>query len=186
MSIKFCTQGATKEAVELYDEMTAAPEWKTPSAWSSPEFSLDSFSLVFLPGGHEKGVRQVIDSPVIQKALGAYFPQTRKPSTKSAAAICHGVMALSEGKTADGKSVLHDATTTALPGAMEDVAYQGTRLVLGDYYKTYGAGSETVEEFVGLRVDDASPQRASTDSVQVRKKLDDDETQYKNSLGLSP
>ena len=130
--------------------MITTPEWRSPQPWSVPHFSLDSFSLVFLPGGHEKGVRQVIDSPVIQRALGDYFPQTRKPSKKSAVAICHGVMALCEGKTADGKSVLHDATTTALPGTMEGVAYHGTRLFLGDYYKTYGAGSETVEEYVGL------------------------------------
>ncbi|KAI9681021.1 MAG: hypothetical protein M1822_007095 [Bathelium mastoideum] len=159
--------GATKEAVNVYDEMTTASEWKTPSSWSSPGFSLDAFSLVFLPGGHEKGVRQIIDSPIIHKALGEYFPQTRKPSAKSAAAICHGVMALSEAEGANGQSVLYDATTTALPGTMEDVAYQGTRLFLGDYYKTYGAGSENVEE-------------------SVRKKLKDNKVQYKNSLGLSP
>ncbi|KAL9096941.1 MAG: hypothetical protein Q9165_000905 [Trypethelium subeluteriae] len=159
--------GATQDAVSLYDSMTTTHEWQSPSSWSSPSFSLTPFTLVFLPGGHEKGVRQVIDSATVQRALGAYFPQTRKPSRKAVAAICHGVMALAEGKTAEGRSVLCDATTTALPGAMEGAAYQGTRLFLGDYYKTYGAGSESVEEF-------------------VRKKLNDDKVQYKNSLGLSP
>ncbi|KAF2238923.1 class I glutamine amidotransferase-like protein [Viridothelium virens] len=159
--------GATQDAVSLYDDMTSTPEWQHASSWSSPTFDLSPFTLVFLPGGHEKGVRQVIDSRVVQTALGAFFPQTRKPSRKAVAAICHGVMALAEGKTAEGRSVLCDATTTALPGAMEGAAYHGTRLFLGDYYKTYGAGSESVEEF-------------------VRKKLDDDKVQYRNSLGLSP
>jgi putative intracellular protease/amidase len=143
-------QGATKEAVELYDGMTHSLEWQNPLSWSATDFSLDPYDLVFLPGGHEKGVRQIIDSPVVQAALGTYFPSTRKPSKKCVAAICHGVMALSEAKTSEGKSVLHDAYTTALPALMEDAAFQGTRIVLGDYYKTYGASSETVEEFVWL------------------------------------
>ena len=104
-------------------------------AWTDEGFTLAPYDLVFLPGGHEKGVVQVINSPVTHKLMVDYFPQTRKPSKKNVAAICHGVMVLSESSLPDGKSVLHDATTTALPGFMEQSIFWGTRLFLGDYYK---------------------------------------------------
>ena len=119
-------------------------------AWTDDGFTLSPYDLVFLPGGHEKGVVQVINSPVTHKLMADFFPQTRKPSKKSVAAICHGVMVLSESSLPDGKSVLHHATTTALPGFMEQSIFWGTRLFLGDYYKTYGAGSESVQTSVSL------------------------------------
>ena len=101
-------------------------------SWTDEDFTLGPYDLVFLPGGHEKGVVQVINSPVTHKLMADYFPQTRKPSKKSVAAICHGVMVLSESSLPDGKSVLYDATTTALPGFMEQSIFWGTRLFLGD------------------------------------------------------
>lgn len=64
------------------------------------------------------------------------------------------------------KSVLHDVETTALPARFEQVAFQSTRLFLGDYYKTYGVGSDDVEEAVAKKLDDRS--------------------QFKGSLGMSP
>ena len=117
-------------------------------AWTDEGFTLEPFDLVFLPGGHEKGVVQVINSPVTHRLMADYFPKTRKPSKKNVAAICHGVMVLSESSLPDGKSVLHDATTTALPGFMEQGIFWATRAFLGDYYKTYGAGSDSVQTSV--------------------------------------
>jgi putative intracellular protease/amidase len=128
--------------------MSQAPEFQTPLSWSSPTFSLEPYNLIFLPGGHEKSVRQLIDSPIIHKHLASYFPGTKKPSKKNVAAVCHGVMVLSETKGEDGKSVIHECATTALPARFEQVAFWGTRAFLGDYYKTYGAGSEDVEASV--------------------------------------
>jgi putative intracellular protease/amidase len=128
--------------------MSQTPEFQTPLSWTSSDFSLDSYNLVFLPGGHEKGVRQLIDSSVMQKQLASYFPATAKPSSKTVAAVCHGVMVLSETKGTDGKSVIHECVTTALPARFEQVAFWGTRAFLGDYYKTYGAGSDDVEKSV--------------------------------------
>ena len=128
--------------------MSRTPEFQKPLSWSSPDFNLDSFNLVFLPGGHEKGVRQLIDSPIMHKHLASYFPATTKPSSKTVAAVCHGVMVLSQTEGADGKSVIHECVTTALPARFEQVAFWGTRAFLGDYYKTYGSGSENVEDSV--------------------------------------
>ena len=141
-------EGATKDAVQTYKTMSSTPEFLTPLSWSSQTFSIAPYNLIFLPGGHEKSVRQLIDSPIMHRHLASYFPSTRKPSQKHVAAVCHGVMVLSETKGEDGKSVIHECLTTALPARFEQVAFWGTRIVLGDYYKTYGAGSEDVEASV--------------------------------------
>ncbi|OCL06812.1 thiJ/pfpI-family protein-like protein [Glonium stellatum] len=161
--------GANQRTLSLYNSLSSSAEFTQPLAWTSPDFSLDAYQLVFLPGGHEKGVRQVIDSISVHQQLAAYFPQTRKScgGGKAVAAICHGVLGLSEAKGLDGRSVLYDVRTTALPGAMEQGIFWITRGVLGDYYKTYGAGSESVE-------------------AAVRKRLRDPKKQYKNSLSASP
>jgi putative intracellular protease/amidase len=121
---------------------------QNPLSWASPTFSLAPYDLVFIPGGHDKAVRQLIDSAALHKHLADYFPQTRKPSRKTVAAICHGPQVLAATSLPDGKSVLHDATTTALPGMMEGFIFWATRLFLGDYYKTYGAGTDNVETIV--------------------------------------
>jgi len=142
--------------VKAYDAMAAAPEFTKPISWSDPTFSLSTYNLIFLPGGHEKGVLQLIDSPIMAQHLASYFPQTVKPSNKNVAAVCHGVMSLAAAKLSEGenkgKSVLHECDTTALPGAFEGVAFWGTRLFLGDYYKTYGVNSDSVETAVGPSV----------------------------------
>ena len=160
-------QGATQEACEAYSAMKNDITGTKPLAWTDPEFTLESYDLVFLPGGHEKGVRQLIDSTIIHKHLAQYFPSTLRPSTKTVAAVCHGVLVLAESTLSDGMSVLHDATTTALPGMMEQGIFWATRPFLGDYYKTYGAGSDSVQ-------------------TAVSKQLDNPEEQYFNSLSSAP
>ncbi|KAK3381791.1 class I glutamine amidotransferase-like protein [Podospora didyma] len=156
--------GAKKSTVELYTKMTQTHEWTLPRSWTAPAFSLAPFDLVFLPGGHDKAVRQIIDSKVMHKLLVDFFPTTRKPSRKAVGAVCHGVMVLSESRDANngGRSVLSDCVTTALPARFEQVAFWGTRVFLGDYYKTYGAGSENVEPSVRKAL--ADPQQFKTNT----------------------
>ena len=167
---------------------------QSPLSWTSPSFSLDPYNLLFFPGGHEKGVRQVIDATIIHEHLTRYFPQTLRSATvptlaindpdngpskgtKSIAAVCHGVMVLAEATHSHspsspntqeelqqspgeklpvsenaGQSLLWDVETTALPAFFEHAAFWGTRLFLGDYYKTYGAGSPCVEHSVSKRL----------------------------------
>lgn len=161
--------------------MLKHPSIQSPISWTSPDFTLEPYNLLFFPGGHEKGVRQVIDSPIVHAHVAKYFPETLRSAgnnvtgkslqKKAVGAVCHGVMVLSsstypEGSSNAGKSVLHDADTTALPATFEKVAYYGTKLFLGDYYKTYGAGSENVQESV--------------------TKVLDNKSQFKNSVGTSP
>src|SRR5882757_8540265 len=110
--------------------MIKDPAAITPLSWSDSSFSIMDYDLIYFPGGHEKSVRQIIDSESLQKHIAIYFPQTRKPSCKTVAAICHGVQVIAASKSTEGESVLHDATTTALPGAMESSIYWLTRLFL--------------------------------------------------------
>jgi putative intracellular protease/amidase len=141
--------------------MSKTTEFQNPLSWTDQSFSMLEFDMVFLPGGHEKGVRQLIDSAIVHRNLRDFFPKTRRDEAmkKVVGAICHGVMVLSEtlvDEVADpgGKSVIRECRTTALPMRFEQVAFWGTRAWLGDYYKTYGAGSESVEESVKKRLDD--------------------------------
>ena len=75
---KFCffSQGATAAVVKKYDAMASSPAWKNPLSWTEPSFTLDAFDLVFLPGGHEKSVRQIIDNTTIHRHLISFFPQS--------------------------------------------------------------------------------------------------------------
>jgi putative intracellular protease/amidase len=134
----------------MYTQMSNSEELQKPLAWSDPSFSLEPFDLVLLPGGHEKSVRQVIDSVQVHQLLVNYFPLVKKPGKKALAAVCHGVMVLSESKDARGRSIIHDCITTSLPAGFEKLAFWGTRAFLGDYYKTYGAKSEDVEQSVSI------------------------------------
>jgi putative intracellular protease/amidase len=160
--------GANREAKEAYHAMTAsdsnaAGSINKPHAWTSPTFSLAEYDLVFLPGGHDKGVRQIIDSSKMHDLLSDFFPKTRRTNTslkRTLAAICHGVQVLAftpgntTTSTGKSKSIIHDAKTTALPAFMEDSIFWLTRLFLGDYYKTYGYGSKSVQSFVQDGLDD--------------------------------
>jgi putative intracellular protease/amidase len=134
--------------VDKYNTMAKSEEMQKPLSWSSPDFTLDAFDLVLFPGGHDKAVRQIIDSTRVHELVLKLFPQTKKPGNKAVAAICHGVMVLSESKDNNGESAIRNCTTTTLPAGMESGIYWATRAFLGDYYKTYGAGSDNTEEYV--------------------------------------
>ncbi|PNP83743.1 hypothetical protein FNYG_02960 [Fusarium nygamai] len=159
--------GAKAAVVKQYHTMVESDEARHPSSWTAPGFSLDEYNLVLFPGGHDKAVRQIIDSKEVHKLILDYFPKTKKPSNKAVGAICHGVMVLSSVKGSDGKSMIHECTTTTLPGLFESSVYWATRAFLGDYYKTYGAGSENTED-------------------SVRSSLADDNKQFKGSNSLNP
>lgn len=167
--------GASAEVKKLCRSLTDEQCFKQPVAWSHADFSIDDFDLVFLPGGHEKGVRQLIDSEIIHKHLATFFPKTLRAQggRKTVAAICHGVQVLaftpspsslnqsfpidkngSINLKADFKSIIHSCATTALPAQLETFITHATRPFLGDYYKTYGAETPNVEDYVGHGLDD--------------------------------
>lgn len=163
--------------------MLQSPSIKAPLAWTSPGFSLEPFNLIFFPGGHEKGVRQVIDSDVVRNHLVEYFPKAKRGSNKAVAAICHGVLVVSESLDKTGKSVIAKCKTTTLPNVFESSIFWATRAFLGDYYKTYGADSENCEDMVCCMINTL----AKTNMwLQVRKRLDDPHTQFQGKLSPGP
>jgi putative intracellular protease/amidase len=95
-----------------------------------------SFDGLLLPGGHcARGVREYLESPLLQAAVAAFFA-----ADKPVAAICHGVVLAARSKGADGRSVLHGRRTTALTWALEKSAWSLTRLTRfwdANYYRTY-------------------------------------------------
>ena len=97
----------------------------------------DQFEGILLPGGHAKGMREYLESQVLQNIVTLFFA-----SQKPIGAICQGVVLVARSKKADGKSVLFGRKTTALLSSQELTAWNLTRLWLKDYYRTY---SETVE-----------------------------------------
>ena len=121
-----------------------------------------------------------IDSDVVHRLLADYFPKTLRANSdekKVVAAICHGVQVLAFtpdatsvakkfpisasgeiDRTKNFKSVIHACKTTALPGFMESSIYQATRLFLGDYYKTYGGSTPSVQKYVEVGLDDPEEQ----------------------------
>jgi putative intracellular protease/amidase len=171
--------GASKATKSAYAAMIASPSTEPgsinkPLSWTDPSFSLVPYDLVFLPGGHEKGVRQLIDSEQMHRQLAEYFPLTKRDAAEGAspkrtvAAICHGVqvLAFTPHPSTPNKSIIASCTTTALPASLEQGAFHATRLFLGDYYKTYGRNSKSVQGFVKAGLHDA--------------------TQFKNSPHLNP
>lgn len=163
--------GAPAAAVEQHTQMMKEDPINHPVSWKSTDFDLKSYDLAFLPGGHDKGMQQIITSESLHKHLAGYVPMTKRGVSppKAIGAICHGVQVLAAADAEDGtgKSAIHDFETTSLTTFMESTAYWTTRAFLGDYYKTFGAGTDNVETL-------------------VRKRLDNPEAQYKSSMALSP
>lgn len=126
---------ANRVALKAYGEMVSDPEFLSPKAWK--DVSQDDFDALVLPGGHAQGMKDFLESKVLQRLVAAFFA-----ADKPVAAICHGVVLAARSKRADGKSVLHDRKTTALLERQELLAWKLTRRTMGDYYRTY---PETVE-----------------------------------------
>ncbi len=130
---------ATKSARAAYREMLGDKRFQSPVAYE--DIRPGDFDGLVLPGGHAKGVKPFLESPVLHRAIAGFF-QAAKP----VGAICHGVVAACRARDpATGRSVLYGRRTTALLKRQERLAYHLTRARLGDYYLTYPV---TVEDEV--------------------------------------
>lgn len=129
---------ANKEALAAYQLMRASAEFLRPGSYD--KVNPDSFDALLLPGGHAKGMKEYLESPILQDLTGQFF-QKQKPI----AAICHGVVLAARSKKSDGASVLRDLETTSLLKSQELLAWTMTAAWLGSYYRTY---PQTVEEEV--------------------------------------
>jgi protease I len=131
---------ARKDAIEAYREMVESREFSNPIMYK--EIIPEEYEAVFLPGGHDKGVKEYLESEILQKIIPHFFNGNKKIG-----AICHGVLLLARSiNPQTNKSVLYDYKTTSLLKSQERLAYNLTKLWLKDYYLTYP--ETTVEEEV--------------------------------------
>ncbi len=131
---------ARKDAIEAYHLMYLSEEFNTPIAYK--EINENDFYSIFLPGGHDKGVKEYLESTVLQNIISLFFLNNKKVG-----AICHGVILLARSNdTKTNKSVIFNYNTTSLLKSQELLAYKLTKLWLKDYYLTYP--KTTVEDEV--------------------------------------
>ena len=129
--VLFGQLGAEPEPKRFYDELTAAPEFRSPVGWRDIE--PEAFDALLLPGGHAPGMRQYLGSSLLQSKVASFWALERLVG-----AICHGVLVLARAQET-GCSVLYDRQTTCLPKYLERLAYYSTAWKLGRYYRTYTA-----------------------------------------------
>jgi len=122
---------ARQDAVDAYYGMETSVEFCNPIKYADAKEI--NFEGILLPGGHDKGVKEYLESDILQQLIVDFF-KIKKP----VGAICHGVVLLAKSIDANSnKSVLYNYKTTALLKKQELTGYNLTRLWLNDYYLTY-------------------------------------------------
>lgn len=122
---------AREDAVIAYKEMEKSDEFSNPLTYEAAKEH--NFDALLLPGGHDKGVKEYIESKHLQSLVVNFFR-----ANKPVAAICHGVLLAARSiDDVTGKSVLYDYETTSLLKSQELNAWRLTRMWLKDYYRTY-------------------------------------------------
>lgn len=122
---------ARQDAKDAYWDMYSSQEYNKPIAYES--ILEQEYDSIYLPGGHHKGVKEYLESNVLQNIIPQFFK-----NKKIIGAICHGTILLARSKSIDSEnSVLYNYKTTSLLKSQEMLAYNMTRLWLKDYYLTY-------------------------------------------------
>ena len=127
---KFLLQ-AREDAINAYSELEKNISFCNPIKYIYAQKL--NFDAVFLPGGHDKGVKEYLESKVLQNIVVDFFK-----ADKPVAAICHGVILASRSINPETKkSVIYNYKTTSLLKSQEILAYKLTKRRLKDYYLTY-------------------------------------------------
>ena len=92
---------AQSNAVADHDRMAQSTGYCTPLAWSDVASGVEAgiFDAVLLPGGHAPGMREYLESTLLQEAVAAFF-QRDLP----VAAICHGTVLVARSRATSGDS----------------------------------------------------------------------------------
>jgi putative intracellular protease/amidase len=119
------------ESLKSYKRMINDAHFAKPCTYD--DVDIDKADGLFVPGGHAKGVRTLLESAAAQ-TLAA----TAMSRDIAVGAVCHGVLLLARSiDPSTGRSVLYGRRTTALTAQLELGGWAVTRLWLGDYYRTY-------------------------------------------------
>jgi len=122
---------ARQDAVDACIEMQLSQSFCNPLKYD--EVKEQDFDALLLPGGHDKGVKEYLESKVLQSHVVDFFN-----AEKPVAAICHGVVVAARSiDPKSNRSIIHDYRTTSLLKSQELLGYNLTRLWLRDYYLTY-------------------------------------------------
>jgi protease I len=122
---------AREDAIDACIEMESSQSFCNPLKYN--DVHGESFDALVLPGGHDKGVKEYLESEVLQRQVVDFFV-ARKP----VGAICHGVVLAARSIDPESnRSVIHQYKTTSLLKSQEFLGYNLTRLWLKDYYLTY-------------------------------------------------
>ncbi|RLD73599.1 MAG: hypothetical protein DRJ10_17650 [Bacteroidetes bacterium] len=122
---------ARKDAVTAYYEMEKSSSFCNPISYD--EIKESNFDALFLPGGHDKSVKEYLESEILHNSVVDFFTVN-----KPVGAICHGVVLAARSiNPKTNKSVIYEYKTTALLKLQEMLAYNVTRYKLKDYYLTY-------------------------------------------------
>jgi len=126
---------ADRNARSAYSELVDNAVFRAPL--SHAQVRAAEFAGLLLPGGHAQGMREYLESAVLQHVVAAFFD-----AGKPVAAICHGVVLAARSISAKtGKPVLHGRKTTALTWKLERSAWllsrHAGRWWDRDYYRTY-------------------------------------------------
>jgi len=125
--------GAGPMGLRDYKRMTAAPEYQTPIRYE--QINVDDYDAILLTGGHAPGMKQFLESKVLQEKIIGFFKRN-----KGIGAICHGLLPLARAIDPEtGKSVLYDYKATSLTKILEQIGYASTFWLLGRRFRTYDA-----------------------------------------------
>jgi len=146
---------ADRNARSAYCELVDNTAFRRPLPHAAVECA--DFEALLLPGGHAQGMREYLESDVLQRVVAGFFD-----AGKPAAAICHGVVLAARSiSQRSGRSVLHGRRTTALTWKLERSAWLVSRYAGRwwdrDYYRTY---REEISEPAGYRSVQAEVTRA--------------------------
>ncbi len=136
---------AKPTAIKIFRTLEKDAAFLNPILYS--EIKVSEYDLLHLPGGHAKGMRQYLESTILQQKVLEFYQ-----STKIIGSICHGCIVLT--RTTDpktNKSIIYHKNITGLIKRLEKLAYYITSWKLGDYYRTY---PEYVEDEVSRNLND--------------------------------
>jgi putative intracellular protease/amidase len=123
--------GAGPRGLSNYKKMASSREFQQPIKYA--DINVDDFDAVSLTGGHAPGMKQYLESEVLQHKMVQFFKKV-----KVIGAICHGMLVLARAINPEtGKSVLWDYKVTALTKDLEFSGYALTFWLLGKRYRTY-------------------------------------------------
>jgi putative intracellular protease/amidase len=126
---------ANRRGRAAYSALVHNAAFLAPLCWD--QIRSDDFDALLLPGGHAQGMREYLESVLLQQGVAAFFD-----AGKPVAAVCHGVVLAARSiSPRTGKSILHGRKTTALTWSLERSAWQLSRYAGRwwdrDYYRTY-------------------------------------------------